>query len=300
MRAANPALSGGQSPPAVLRPPVRAALPIVNAGPIRFAVGVPSIAGAWRPVLLQVVGCLAGTIASHGRIANASHSLLLDAFAAEQALERTTNHGSSMRPATYDAHATERMQGLDGRELASFTARASAFVIDFAIAGLLFMLLFSLVGLPITRALLDAGVLRPQGNVLLQVNFFQNWYSVVWLVLYFGLTTYFGHGRTPGKRLMRIRVVSLAHDHLGLWHSIERALGYGASALEFGFGFAQYFLHPNRRTVHDRIAETIVVTDRPGRRSGAGGAPEGGPEMLAGTSAATVAGQREELTPPAV
>jgi uncharacterized RDD family membrane protein YckC len=48
---------------------------------------------------------------------------------------------------------------------------------------------------------------------------------------------------------------------LSLWHCIERALGYAASALEAGFGFAQFFLHPNRQTVHDRIAETIVVAD---------------------------------------
>ena len=53
------------------------------------------------------------------------------------------------------------------------------------------------------------------------------------------------------------------NERLSLWHSIERALGYAASALEFGFGFMQYFVHPNRRTVHDRIAETIVVDDRP-------------------------------------
>jgi uncharacterized RDD family membrane protein YckC len=46
-----------------------------------------------------------------------------------------------------------------------------------------------------------------------------------------------------------------------LWHAIERALGYGASALELGFGFLQYFIHPNKQTVHDRIAETIVVKE---------------------------------------
>ena len=178
-----------------------------------------------------------------------------------------------MLPGTYNAHETQRMRVLDGRELASFAARATAFVIDFASAALLFMLLFSFAGLPLIRALARAGVYHPHGDVMLQVNFFHNWYSVVWLVLYFGLTTYFGDGRTPGKRLMRIRVVSLAHDHLGLWHSIERALGYGASALEFGFGFAQYFLHPNRRTVHDRIADTIVVADRPAQ--GAQGAHSG-------------------------
>jgi hypothetical protein len=38
-----------------------------------------------------------------------------------------------------------------------------------------------------------------------------------------------------------------------------RSLGYGASALEGGFGFIQYITHPNAQTVHDRIAETIVV-----------------------------------------
>lgn len=69
---------------------------------------------------------------------------------------------------------------------------------------------------------------------------------------YFGLSFYFGHGRTLGKRVMGIRAVSLTHEHLSLWHSMERALGYGASMLEGGFGFLQYFIHPNCQTVHDR------------------------------------------------
>jgi hypothetical protein len=43
---------------------------------------------------------------------------------------------------------------------------------------------------------------------------------------------------------------------------MERALGYGASMLEGGFGFVQYFTNPNRCCVHDRIAETIVVSDK--------------------------------------
>ena len=70
------------------------------------------------------------------------------------------------------------------------------------------------------------------------------------------------YGQTLGKRLMGIRVVSVVHEKIGFWHSVERALGYGASFLEFGFGFLQYFIDPNRRTVHDRIAETIVIQDR--------------------------------------
>jgi hypothetical protein len=61
--------------------------------------------------------------------------------------------------------------------------------------------------------------------------------------------------------MMKIRVVSIVHRHLGPWHSVERALGYGAAPLEGGFGFVQYFIRPYRRCVQDRIAETIVVTE---------------------------------------
>jgi len=87
-------------------------------------------------------------------------------------------------------------------------------------------------------------------------------------VLSFTLWIWLDGGRTPGKRLFVIRVVSLAHERLSLWHSLERALGYGASALEAGFGFFQYFIRPDRRTVHDRIAETIVIAElRPPRRA---------------------------------
>ena len=63
------------------------------------------------------------------------------------------------------------------------------------------------------------------------------------------------------------------HERITLWQSLERGLGYAASALEGGFGFFQYFLHPNHRTVHDRIAETIVLAERgPAARSAGAGA----------------------------
>ena len=91
--------------------------------------------------------------------------------------------------------------------------------------------------------------------------------SVTVSVLYFGLSTFLGKGSTLGKRVLGIRVVSLVHSHMSLWHCIERTLGYAASSLEAGFGFVQYFTHPNHQTVHDRIAETIVVVSRTARRA---------------------------------
>ena len=156
----------------------------------------------------------------------------------------------------YEAHQTARMQELEGLELASFWQRAITFTIDFMLAGAVFLAgMFALI------KLFPTSWLEGRGDIHIELDFFHNWYSVVYLVAFFGLSQYFGNGRTLGKRIMKIRVVSLVHHRLSLWHAIERSLGYGASALELGFGFAQFFIERNRRTVHDRIAETIVVRD---------------------------------------
>jgi len=164
-------------------------------------------------------------------------------------------------PRLYNPHETERMHELSGLELASFRSRAIALFIDFVIAGVLFLALLLIVAQLLNRF---TSLGQDNRHIQLELTFFENWYSIVYLVLFFGLSAYWGNGRTIGKRIMGIRVVSIVHHRLGLWHSIERALGYGASALEFGFGFAQYFIHPNRRTVHDRMAETIVIREKRG------------------------------------
>jgi uncharacterized RDD family membrane protein YckC len=156
---------------------------------------------------------------------------------------------------TFDAHETTRIREMHGVPLASFGRRVVAFAIDFLLAWLLFLAVLIGGG----KLAIRLGLIT--GDVNLKFDF-QHWYSLLALVAYFALFTYWGNGRTPGKMLVKIRIVSLVHRKMGLWHCIERALGYGASFLEFGFGFLQYFIHPNRRTVHDRIAETIVIDDR--------------------------------------
>jgi uncharacterized RDD family membrane protein YckC len=163
------------------------------------------------------------------------------------------------RTATYQPPSGARPAALAGVPLASFTRRAIALAIDFLSAGVAFLALLVGGGMLAVRL----GLIAPERDISLRLTFFGNWYSVIWLVVYFALGTWLGNGQTPGKRLCGIRVVSLVHEHIGFWHSVERALGYGASALEAGFGFFQYFLRVDRRTVHDRIAETIVVAERP-------------------------------------
>jgi len=161
----------------------------------------------------------------------------------------------TMKKSNYNGTESHRMQELHGLPLASFKRRAGAFYIDLLIAALIFLpiLMYG------ARLLQRFGLAKEH----LHLEFdYEHWYSIIPLVIYFSVSIYYGNGKTIGKRLMGIRVVSVVHEKIGFWHSVERALGYGASFLEFGFGFLQYFIDPNRRTVHDRIAETIVIQDR--------------------------------------
>jgi uncharacterized RDD family membrane protein YckC len=160
------------------------------------------------------------------------------------------------RAGEFHPHEPARAEALAGRALASFGARAAAFAIDCLIVLMVYTPLY---------VLRQYMILRAQGvsDKHIDVDFdFHMIGSLVALVVYFGLLAYWWNGQTLGKRLLKIRVVSLVGERITLWQSIERALGYGASTLEGGFGFVQYFIYGNHCCVHDRIAETIVVKER--------------------------------------
>jgi hypothetical protein len=163
----------------------------------------------------------------------------------------------------FRAHETHRMDELNGLPLASFRRRALAITIDLLVVAAIkspFLLMSWLVwhrhhghdvhwdarpNLDTMAGLLRAGVERVE--------------DLAESVLYFAVAMKVGNGKTIGKWAMKIRVMSLTHDRMGWWQATERALGYGASLLEGGFGFFQYYINRNRQPVHDRIAETIVL-----------------------------------------
>jgi uncharacterized RDD family membrane protein YckC len=181
----------------------------------------------------------------------------------------------------FSARETELLRELDGLELAGFWQRAVAFLIDCFLMAVLLSLLatLGLRGWQLFRQMQGnsvpaeyhvPGVVKEtiHGGMKLQFidiegnEVYHVVSTVIVPVLYCGVLLWAGKGRTPGKRLLKIRVVSLAHRHITFWHAVERALGYGAAALELGFGFVQFFIHPYRRCAQDRLAETIVVTER--------------------------------------
>ncbi len=165
------------------------------------------------------------------------------------ATRKTTAARSAQR--RFRAQESPRLRELDGLPLATFGQRLLGYAVDLLIALILWA--------P-AEVLWRIKALHQQ-RVHIVWNFHEAG-NLIFLVLYFGLANYIGNGRTPGKWVARTRAVSLTHRRLGLWQSIERALGYGAAVLEGGLGFLQFFWSGNRMCAQDRLAETMVVDER--------------------------------------
>lgn len=82
-----------------------------------------------------------------------------------------------------------------------------------------------------------------------------------WLGIYFTASLALWLGRTPGKRLLGIRVVRIDGEPLTTWDAFSRFGGYAASVLTGLLGFAQLLWDPNRQALHDRIAGTVVIRE---------------------------------------
>ena len=83
-----------------------------------------------------------------------------------------------------------------------------------------------------------------------------------WAALYYSVFTAWFNGKTPGKRLMNIRVLKLNGDGLSLWESFGRYGGYGAGLATGLLGFMQIYWDPNRQAIQDKISETLVIHDK--------------------------------------
>lgn len=148
--------------------------------------------------------------------------------------------------------------------LATIKKRFVAFLIDWIVLIIIYfciLILFDLFNMSISKinvhGIFDVEI--EMNNTPSYIITFLKFLFGLLPVLYFTISFYFCKGQTIGKYFLRLKVLSLYHEHLGLWHCIERSLGYFASALEFGFGYIQAFWNPNRMTLHDKIGETIVI-----------------------------------------
>lgn len=160
----------------------------------------------------------------------------------------------------------KRKDNLEDLEItiASYLSRILSFLLDVIIISLIYiliLLLFRLLGFQVNSIDVKSftHVEFESENLSNTANFFIKCVFVSIPTLYFTLTTFFLNGQTFGKKIFKIRVVSLYHNRIGFWHCLERSLGYVASTLEFGLGFIQAIWNYNRMTLHDKIAETTVI-----------------------------------------
>lgn len=144
-----------------------------------------------------------------------------------------------------DSHTEQSLP--DRLKRAPFYRRALAVVIDFVVAGTLF-----LGGVILPLVILDRKGWIDIPDWDITFSFYGNWYSILWLVFYFALLTWLWNGRTIGEWLCGIRVVSLREERIRFLSSLKRA---------FGFGLFQGLPGKNQLNKHDRMVGTIVIVD---------------------------------------
>ena len=146
--------------------------------------------------------------------------------------------------------STPTLVGAPPTRYAGLATLAVALAVDVAIAqviffagGAVFALVFSLVGDP------DFDTL---GRVLTALV----WAGVVgfYFVLFWSTA-----GRTPGMRLMALRVMTESGAHPSVWRSCVRLVALGLCIIPLCAGFLTVLVDDQRRGLHDMLARTVVV-----------------------------------------
>ena len=152
-------------------------------------------------------------------------------------LASPVSHADSSRPAVGDGPV----------EAAPILSRAAALLIDTAIVTGLQKLIFAITSTAVSGL---RGLILGCGILLL-----------AW-IFYFGIGVSRWRGRTPGKYLLRIRIVDVrsADGSIDPWTALSREF-YGrlASTCLFGIGYLIAFFGPERLALHDRILGTRVI-----------------------------------------
>lgn len=86
--------------------------------------------------------------------------------------------------------------------------------------------------------------------------------GIGWAALYHSVFVAWFFGRTPGKKLLKIRAVKLDGTKFSLWDSFGRYGGYGAGLATGFLGFLQIYWDSNRQAIQDKISETVVIYER--------------------------------------
>ena len=160
-----------------------------------------------------------------------------------------TQSARHLGPTKPSGERTKAVQTLHGYEIASRSRRAAAMLVDFCIAAIVSSML---IGLALAG---DAGGPAPlPAAATMAIGFLCFYHVLTWTVF----------SATPGKMLLRLKVVDRNGWGIGISQAASRCLGYGISTLIFGLGFAWIYIDRHRRGWHDIIASTYVIYEGSG------------------------------------
>lgn len=152
-------------------------------------------------------------------------------------------------------------------QYAGIVSRSFALVIDIVIVTIAVLVINWIVSLPLTYffsvnvSACLAGASAYPAAIIWMCRLVQ-W---TWLfVTLFTAPLYFAtlislNGQTIGKYIMGVRVVRVDGRRMTFWRGVLRWVGYFLSALPLGLGFLMALVDDQRRTLHDRLAGTVVV-----------------------------------------
>jgi uncharacterized RDD family membrane protein YckC len=154
-------------------------------------------------------------------------------------------------------HDEESLQGY----YAGFTSRMLALAVDVAIimlfaavTGWLLQTIGQLLGsAPSFESLkLAEDIASAVGIILSSLN-------AVTVVILYAFVFWTLTGQTPGMMLLGLRVVTDKGEHMTLWHSLLRLIGFVISIIFFFIGFIWVLIDDRRQGWHDKIGRTYVI-----------------------------------------
>jgi len=160
-----------------------------------------------------------------------------------------------MAPSARAATAAERQPA--SRAYAGLQLRIVAFVLD-----VLVLISFGMLFVAAILALLviDADNGNPSDRAFLISGVILALYFVAFVPLYH-ILLWSSRGQTVGMMAVHIRVLSSNGGRVSLWRSALRFFGRVFSVLPLFLGLLMALFDRKRRTLHDRLAGTVVVEE---------------------------------------
>ena len=152
-------------------------------------------------------------------------------------------------------------------KFAGFWRRLGAYTVDCTIIFIIFIILASIASLAFFSGAISANSknfiadladpARFSSMMILTWLFFIS-FNIAYFTYFYGTT-----GRTPGKMLFGLQVVSAEGAPISFGIAFLRAVGYLVSGALFNLGFIWIAFDKRKQGWHDKIAGTVVIIREP-------------------------------------